>query len=215
MLWVSARLARAEVPSPGSSIPPSWSTSTTSTAPTRTSVLSSSSVKANTELGRLVRRGLITRYAHGRYGPTQGVAPEDVLPEVDSGAYITGFYALFRHQVVTQVPAEVTCFTGRRHNRRADRVTPAGKLRFNCVPASIYAKPVDQVLAPSEQALCDFVWLSLRDGIEPRSLVTFRNLDALSGRRLNKVLLRYPERVRNTVGRISGVAPERSSEAPA
>jgi len=105
------------------------------------------------------------------------VAPEDVVPEVDSGAYIKGFYALFRRHVVTQVPTEVTCFTGRRHNRRADRVTPAGKLRFICVPASIYAKPADQVLAPAEQALCDFVWLSLRDGIEPRSLVTFRNLD--------------------------------------
>ena len=28
----------------------------------------------NTELGRLVGRGIIHRYAHGRYGPTQGVA---------------------------------------------------------------------------------------------------------------------------------------------
>jgi len=169
----------------------------------------------NTELGRLVRRGLITRYAQGRYGPTQGVAPEDVVPEVDAGAYITGFYALFRHHVVTQVPTEVTCFTGRRHNRRADRVTPAGRLRFICVPAGIYAKPADKVLAPAEQALCDFVWLSLRDGIEPRSLVTFRNLDALSRRRLSKILRRYPERVCETVARITGVAPERSSEAAA
>jgi hypothetical protein len=167
----------------------------------------------NTELGRLVRRSLITRYAHGRYGPTQGVAPEDVLPEVDSGAYITGFYALFRHHVVTQVPTEVTCFTDRRHNRKADRVTPAGKLRIICVPASIYAKPAGQVLAPAEQALCDFVWLSLRDGIEPRSLVTFRNLDVLSGRRLSKVLRGYPARVSESVARISGLAPERSSGA--
>jgi hypothetical protein len=161
----------------------------------------------NTELGRLVRRGLITRYAHGRYGPTQGVAPEDVLPEVDSGAYITGFYALCHHHIVTQMPAEVTCFTNRRHNRRADRVTPAGRLRFICVPAGIYAKPADQVLAPVEQALCDFVWLNLRDGIEPRSLVTFRNLDALNRRRLTKVLRHYPAPVRSSVGTIAGVAP--------
>ena len=36
----------------------------------------------NTELGRLVTRGLLTRYAHGRYGPTQGVAPEDIVPAI-------------------------------------------------------------------------------------------------------------------------------------
>ena len=84
----------------------------------------------NTELGRLLRRGLIARYAHGRYGPVEGVAPEDLLPVLDPGAYITGFYALFRHHLVTQAPTEVTCFTNRRHNRRPDRISPAGKLRF-------------------------------------------------------------------------------------
>src|SRR5262249_31155824 len=129
----------------------------------------------NTELGRLVRRGLITRYAQGWYGPPQGVAPEDILPLVDAGAYLTGFYALFRYHLVTQVPSEVTCFTDRRHNRRTDRVTPAGRLRFICLPAPIYAKPAGHLLAPAEQALCDFVWLNLRDDIAPLSLVTFRN----------------------------------------
>jgi hypothetical protein len=159
----------------------------------------------NTELGRLVHRGLVTRYAHGHYGPAQDVAPEDILPQVDPGAYITGFHALHRHQLVTQVPTEVTCFTNRRHNRRADRITPAGKLRFIRVPAAVYAKAADQVLAPPEQALCDFVWLNLRGGFEPQSLVTFRNLNAVNRRRLNQILRRYPQAVRNTVERISGV----------
>jgi len=40
----------------------------------------------NTELGRLVGRGIIHRYAHGRYGPTQGVEPEDILSAVDPPA---------------------------------------------------------------------------------------------------------------------------------
>ena len=40
----------------------------------------------NTELGRLVRRGLIARYAHGQYGPVQGVGPEDLVPQIDPGA---------------------------------------------------------------------------------------------------------------------------------
>jgi len=156
----------------------------------------------NTELARLVHRGLITRYAQGRYGLTKGVAAEDILPEVDPGAYVTGFYALFRHHLVTQAPTEVTCFTNRRHNRKADRITPAGKLRFIRVPAAVYAKPAGQVVATPEHALCDFVWLNLKDGVDPQSLVTFRNLTALKRWRLNKILRRYPEQVRNTVGLI-------------
>ena len=43
----------------------------------------------NTELGRLLKRGLITRYAHGYYGLTQGVASEDIVSALDPGAYIT------------------------------------------------------------------------------------------------------------------------------
>ena len=156
----------------------------------------------NTELGRLVARGLMTRYAHGQYGPTNGVAAEDILPALDPGAYITGFYALFRHHLVTQIPTEVTCFTNRRHNRRPDRVTPAGRLRFICVPASLYARPSGQALAPAEQALCDLVWLNLRAGVEPQSQVTFQNLNTLSRGRLDRTLRRYPENVCNAIGSI-------------
>jgi hypothetical protein len=163
----------------------------------------------NTELGRLLQRGLIARYAHGRYGPVEGVAPEDLLPALDPGAYITGLYALFRHHLVTQVPTEVTCFTNRRHNRRPDRITPAGKLRFICVPASVYAQPKVGALAPAEQALCDFTWLSLRDGLTPQSLATFRNLHTLSRRRLDQVLRRYPENVQDSACRIIRPGPRR------
>ena len=155
----------------------------------------------NTELGRLLRHGLIARYAHGRYGPVEGVAPEDLLPALDPGAYITGFYALFRHHLVTQAPTEVTCFTNRRHNRRPDRINPAGMLRFICVPGRVYSKPPEGALAPAEQALCDFAWLSVRAGIEPQSLATFRNLHTLSRRRLDQVLRRYPEKVQIRFGR--------------
>jgi hypothetical protein len=162
----------------------------------------------NTELGRLVRRGIIARYAQGQYGPVQDVAPEDLVSQIDSGAYITAFSALFRHHLLTQAPNEVTCFTDRRHNRMTDRITPAGKLRFIRVPSAIYAKPPQRVLVSPEQALCDFAWLSLRDGIEPQSLVTFRNLDSLNHRRLKQILRRYPEKVQDAVGRITGVAPK-------
>ena len=157
----------------------------------------------NTELGRLVKRGVIIRYAHGQYGPVRGVAPEDLVLQIDPGAYITGFSALFRHHLVTQIPSEVTCFTDRRHNRVTNRTTPIGTLRFIRVSAPIYAKPAERALVSGEQALCDFVWLSLRDGIEPQSLVTFRNLDSFSRRRLTHFLRRYPKNVRDAVGGIS------------
>src|SRR5437016_8460255 len=75
--------------------------------------------RINTELGRLMARGLITRYAQGRYGLTLGAKLEEVVFSIDSGAYITGFHALFRHNLVTQMPSEITCFTNRRHNRKA------------------------------------------------------------------------------------------------
>ena len=156
----------------------------------------------NTELGRLVRRGVVKRYTHGLYGASKGVKLEHLVPAIDSGAYITGFYALSLNHFVTQVPVEITCFTNRRHNRRSDQLE-AAKLRFICVPASIYAKPARQLIAVGEQALCDFTWLSLREAIDPRSLVTFRNLGRLSRRRLKTILRRYPENVRGLVERIT------------
>jgi hypothetical protein len=158
----------------------------------------------NTELGRLVKRGMVRRYAQGKYGPTEGVEVEDIVAAIDPGAYVTGFYALFRHHLVTQAPMEITCFTNRRHNRTAGPGTSGGKLWFVRVPAVIYAKPAGQVLAPVEQALCDYAWLSLRDGIHPRSQVTFRNLDSLNRRRLLKDMRRYPEPVRIAVAGIVG-----------
>lgn len=155
----------------------------------------------NTELGRLAKRGLITRYAQGLYGPPQGVEAQIVIESIDSSAYLTGFYALFLKHMVTQVPTEITCFTNRRHNRRADRVTPAGRLDFICVPACIYRKPLGATSA--EQAFCDFCWLTVRAGIEPQSLVTFQNLQRLKRERLRSYLKNYPEKVRQAVAELA------------
>ena len=161
----------------------------------------------NTELGRLGKRGLVRRYAQGWYGPVQGVEVESILAAVDPGAYATGFYALFRHSLVTQAPTETTCFTNRRHNRKIKASASMDRLRFIYAPEGIYARPAGRALAPVEQALCDFVWLSLRDRIDPRSLVTFRNLDALNRPRLEKAMRRYPEPVRVAIGRIVDSRP--------
>jgi hypothetical protein len=155
----------------------------------------------NTELGRLVRRGLIARYAQGVYGPAQGVGIEPLVAAIDSGGYITGFYALFLHGMVTQAPTAITCFTNRRHNRQDNRVTPAGRLEWVQVPAGIYQKPSGSTSA--EQALCDFFWLMLRAGLDPRSLVTFRNLHKLKPRKLSVLLQHYPEDVKEGLAQLN------------
>ncbi len=151
----------------------------------------------NVELSRLIRRGVVARYAQGRYGAVRGVSPEDLLPLVDASAYITGFYALHRRNLVTQVPVEITCFTNRRHNRSRQREGPLGRLVFVCVSPRLYCRPAEGLIAGPEQALCDFLYLARRRSLQARSLVTFRNLDRLDARTLRRILARYPRTVRH------------------
>ena len=138
-----------------------------------------SSHALNVELDRLVKRGIIVRYARGKYGLPNAVAPEELLPTLDTGAYITGMYALHRHNLVTQVPVEITCFTNRRHNQSRVRETPLGRFIFTCVNKRIYSPPEKDVITSPEQALCDFVYLACRRSIVPESQVTFRQLEGL------------------------------------
>ena len=156
----------------------------------------------NTELGRLMSRRIITRYAQGRYGLPKGVEPEQLVQSLDPDAYITGFYALFRRHLVTQVPTEITCFTNRRHNRTFGRAVSPWKLKFIRVPSDIFSRPAESVIVQAEQAFCDFVHLMIRDSVDPSHLVTFRNLDRLNRRRLRTTLQRYSDPVAKTVNRI-------------
>jgi hypothetical protein len=157
----------------------------------------------NTEVSRLVKRGWLVRYAQGRYGP-EGAGVEDTVAMIDGSAYVTGFFALHRHGLVTQVPTEVTCITNRRYNRSRERLTPLGKLIFVCVRPRIYHRPEGGLIAPPEQALCDFVYLLRRESLAPESLVTFHNLDTLKRGTLKGVLPRYPRTVTTDVERLVG-----------
>jgi hypothetical protein len=158
----------------------------------------------NTELGRLMSRGIIVRYAQGRYGLPTGIEPEQIVAAIDPGAYVTGFYALFRHHLVTQSPAEITCFTNRRHNRTFGRSASPWKFRFVHVQNSVYARPPEGALAPPEQALCDFIYCSVRDSVDPLNLVTFRNLCRLKRTRLKRIVGHYPPAVRKQVDCVIG-----------
>ena len=149
----------------------------------------------NVALNRLVQQDVLARYAHGVYGLPGAAAAEDLLPWLDNGAYVTGLYALHRHNLVTQVPMEIACFTNRRHNRSRVRNTSLGRFEFICVKAPVYRPPDQGVLAPPEQALHDYIRLSHRLGVSPLSLVTFRRLGGLDISRIKALAAGYPKSV--------------------
>ena len=159
----------------------------------------------NVQLGRLVRQGVITRYASGKYGLPGRVGPEELVGFLDSGAYITGLYALSHHNLVTQWPTSITCFTNRRHNRSRIRKTPIGTFSFICVSGRIYNRPAEGNIACGEQAFCDWLYLCLRQGVAPESQVTFSGLSRLNGEVLGDLRSGYPKTVAREVDRIFGL----------
>ena len=160
----------------------------------------------NVQLGRLVDQGVIVRYTRGKYGLPRRVGAEDLVVFLDSGAYITGLWALHHHNLVTQRPTRITCFTNRRHNRSRIRQTPIGTFSFVCVSGRVYHRPADGSIAPGEQAFCDWVYLCLRKGVVPETQVTFGSLAGLSAHLLADVLTRYPGTVARHAARILDAA---------
>jgi hypothetical protein len=156
----------------------------------------------NVELARLREQAIVTKYAHGLYGLPGAVSVETLVPAIDSHAYITGHYALYVHNLVTQVPTTVTCFTDRRSPRARERGTPVGRLVFVCVRSEVYAPAPEGLVVPSAQALCDYVYLARRQGVRPEALVTFRNLPCVRTPDLPNLLARYPITVQQHVERL-------------
>ena len=158
------------------------------------------------QLGRLVSQGVIMRYASGKYGLPGRVSPEDLVGFLDSGAYITGLYALSHHNLVTQQASRITCFTNRRHNRSRIRRTPIGTFEFVCVSGGVYSPPDEGSIVCAEQAFCDWLYLCLRNGVAPESQVTFSGLSRLSAELLDELSTRYPRTVAGEIGRIFTLA---------
>jgi hypothetical protein len=155
----------------------------------------------NVELARLRGQDIIVKYAHGLYGLPAAVSPQDLVAVIDSHAYITGHYALFMQGLVTQAPVCITCFTDRRGPR--ERGTPVGRLVFMCVRSGVYIPLPAGAMASPAQALCDYVYLSRRQGTAPEGLVTFRNLGRVRDGDFSRVLARYPLSVRKHVERLA------------
>ena len=156
----------------------------------------------NVELARLREQAMLVKYAHGLYGLPEAVTAEILVPAIDSHAYVTGHYALHRHNLVTQVPTTVTCFTDRRSPRARERGTPVGRLVFVCVRSGVYAPIPEGLVAPPVQALCDYVYLSRRQGVRPEALVTFRQLQHIRTPDFPDILARYPLTVQKHVERL-------------
>ncbi len=170
---------------------------------TELSNISSQDTKSlKVSLSRLVKRGIIQRYTKGRYGLTESVRIEYLVSSIDPAAYVTGMYALYRHQLITQVPTEISCFTNHRHNRSRVRVTVLGRIVFVCVAGSIYSYPQENAIVSPEQAMADFVYLCRKRGVCPSNIVTFRNLNRLDLKMLQKYLKKYPTTVKHEMKKL-------------
>ncbi len=159
----------------------------------------------NMALQRLIKYGVLQRYSTGRYGLPGGSRAEDIVPSLDSLAYITGLYVLYDQQVITQKQRQITCFTRRRHNRGRVRETACGKIVFMCVATAVYAPPLDSVTASLEQAFCDALYICRKRGVRISELVTFRNLDRVDKVMVNEMLYKYPVSVRHEAGVILSI----------
>jgi len=151
---------------------------------------------------RLAADGIMQRYTKGRYGLPGSVRIEDLVSSIDSAAYITGMYALHRHQLITQSPTEVSCFTNHRHNRSRVRVTPLGRIVFVCVTDAVYSYPQETIIASPEQAIIDFVHLCRKRSVVPSDIATFRNLHRLDPTLLQNRLKKYPATVKYALKRL-------------
>jgi hypothetical protein len=154
----------------------------------------------NVQLSRLLKAGVVERCANGKYAMPGAADAESLVSHLDSGAYITGLYAMMRHNLVTQAVTEIMCFTNRRHNLSRMRRTTVGTFRFVCVSPRIYAPPEGGTLASAEQAICDWVLMLKRAGLDAKGQATLRVEGKVDRKKLEEeVLGRYPKTVRDEV----------------
>ena len=163
-------------------------------------VAGASSTVMHVELGRLVKQGVVRRWATGLYGLPAGVTPASLATAIDSTAYVTAAWVLAQHGYITQQPREIDCFTRRRHNRSRRRASPLGTIVFVMVSPRVYAAPAEGGMATPEQAFCDLFYVMRRRGLDPQTLYTFRKLDQLLLE--DSLLARYPQTVQRAVARM-------------
>jgi hypothetical protein len=145
---------------------------------------------------RLLQVGVLQRCAVGRYCLPGAADLGALLPLLDRSAYATGLYALHRHNLVTQSPSEIVCFTNRRHNRSRLRDTSVGRLRFVRISPTIYSPPTGSILAPPGQALCDWILDLRQQGATAIGQAALRPLPPELRAAAHNCAKRYPQTVR-------------------
>ncbi len=86
-------------------------------------VAGASSRVMNVELSRLIRRGVMQRFTHGRYGSSDPASPMELVSALDSSAYITGFYALHLHDgTIAGIPTIVFHVSSSREAKKYSRI---------------------------------------------------------------------------------------------
>ncbi len=164
----------------------------------------------SSRLPRLVRAGILERYANGRYGLPGRAVLEELVTSLDENAYLTGHCILYREGLVTQVPRTFTCFTNRRHNRSRLRDTELGRIEFMTVAAGIYRPPERSRTVGPEQAFCDYLYRCSRRGLDANSLVTFRGLERLALPMVQELLASYPRSVRRAASGLLDLSTEKT-----
>ena len=168
------------------------------TTPELANIARASPAATNVMLARLVRNGVLERVTRGVYAMPGAATLDEVLPRIDTGAYITGARVLYDTGIVTQSPEITLCFTCRRPFRK-QRDTSVGRVVFRVVRPPIYAPPGSGLRVGPEQALLDLAWAT--GGVSDlRALYTFRNTRNLRKAAFKRLAAAYPaeavERVR-------------------
>jgi hypothetical protein len=160
------------------------------TTPELANIARASPAATNVMLARLVMYGVLERVARGIYAVPGTATLDEVLPQIDPGAYITGARVLFDAGFVTQSPEIALCFTDRRPFRK-QRDTTVGRVVFRVVLPPVYAPPILGARTEPEQALLDLAWTA--QGVSDlRAIYTFRNKRSFRKAVFHRMAASYP-----------------------
>lgn len=155
---------------------------------------------AHMQITRLVSVGVLRRYVRGLYGLPGLRDAGELVAALDPSAYVTARHGLFLHGALEQVPSVITAFTCRAWRRRRVE-TALGPVVFTRVRAPIHRCPLKGGVATAEQCLLDWVWVLLKEGLDPESQGALDTASLDEGR-LRALAAFYPRAVARRAARL-------------
>ncbi len=152
---------------------------------------------ARKQIFYLKQKGIIFPVYHGIYGYGK-INIEEVISAIDHRAYLTADTILYENNIILQKPNIITCFSSTYHGRTRIKNTTIGKIIFHKIRKNIYLFPEKTLKATSEQALLDFIYISLKKGIDPLAKVKFQksSIKKLNKKYLDQIIKKYPHSVK-------------------